>query len=74
MLKSHPGFGPNSGFWCRVFLTLWKTLIFAVVLSFAVFQCNKSYAKFLSHLLFQPNEKNSEFRFLLLKECTHKSL
>jgi hypothetical protein len=27
-LKISPGFGPNSGFWCRVFLTLQKTLMY----------------------------------------------
>jgi hypothetical protein len=27
-LKIPPGFGPNSGFWCCVFLTLRKTLLF----------------------------------------------
>jgi hypothetical protein len=27
-LKISPGFGPNPGFWCRVFLTLGKTLIY----------------------------------------------
>jgi hypothetical protein len=26
-LKISPGFGPNSVYWCHVFLTLWKTLL-----------------------------------------------
>jgi hypothetical protein len=29
------GFGPNSGYWCRVFLTLRNTLVFVIgLLSF----------------------------------------